>query len=946
MLKIHPAIMIGIGPQAQQTIKSYMQHVRTRRGNIPAILSVLLDYSDSVLTFRRTLEGIQHVTLSPPVFVPEEEWPPWLPDELVDMPPAERERTRAWMRAAMLQQADKLQEFLLESIPHLSSFAAVEEMGAVGVSLAGDSEIHVYVIADLSDLLGSAVSVDLAYLAYHACHQIGLQPSTTGLFFLPSATTPAPAEEAIAYAALKELEHYFATRSYVSGFNLDWAATDLSPFQDGCYLVDNVNELGYTLEDATQQISEVSEWLYAMTLLDMQSAVREHRQRRYLSKTLRTKTRAYESFGMAIRYVPQVPLIEWTTAQLGGEIIDGILNAPVNGDPAKDASAFVARMGLDLDSLNEVLHRQVQSEQIEKALAPLQSSGFNQIESQARQILQAIRDKQLLVLDHRLTEAGVSIKQEIQGAIYREVRATLQDRSRGGFAAAERFLALLQEQISELRQKVEELSKRHRVELKQSLATISKTHYTLRSVMMGIPPWPVSVLSVFAAFILPFIYCLLLIYRIIRPVDPTQSMVVLGILVVGVLGVSVFVARHYWRQRRLVSNQHMHMIRERFQLESQPLFSRAIAAIYEGIQRAVTETEQGLEPLISQLQVVASQFGRQASQSARDLEALAAPGPFRSGVGMEQARRILGQVSAGKDGFLEELMDEIGYIADWEARYSDPPEPLSSWLGEQLSRVGARYVEQHVSALYVLDMMVRDASPSDLQRDLQRMLETARPLWNYDPHILRRAKTQHMTLIGVDTSGSGWANIVGPLSKIHPDVIPFDTGDPFAMAVLCVHRGMPLFALRRIGEYRAHYAESLWRSKLPVHTMRTLALSEDLIPFRRRTKVPTRVLFAVGHALGSIVRDADGRYIAPRPGSQTIRLSMGKERAVALMSMDEATCREVQRQLEALIASKSKHALHTILEEYMTVMPDLKDWEVRGILDFARRYNLEDASAD
>ena len=38
MLKIRPAIMIGIGPQAQQTITRYMQHVRTRRGNIPAIL--------------------------------------------------------------------------------------------------------------------------------------------------------------------------------------------------------------------------------------------------------------------------------------------------------------------------------------------------------------------------------------------------------------------------------------------------------------------------------------------------------------------------------------------------------------------------------------------------------------------------------------------------------------------------------------------------------------------------------------------------------------------------------------------------------------------------------------------------------------------------------------------------------------------------------------------
>ena len=68
MHKIRPIILIGIGPQAQQTVTSYVQYVRTRQGNIPAILPVILRFSANASPFRRESGGIQHLTLSPPVF--------------------------------------------------------------------------------------------------------------------------------------------------------------------------------------------------------------------------------------------------------------------------------------------------------------------------------------------------------------------------------------------------------------------------------------------------------------------------------------------------------------------------------------------------------------------------------------------------------------------------------------------------------------------------------------------------------------------------------------------------------------------------------------------------------------------------------------------------------------------------------------------------------------
>jgi vacuolar-type H+-ATPase subunit H len=611
MLKIRPVILIGIGPQSEQTIKNYMGCVRTRQDRVPAILPVILGFSSVGSPFRRESEGIQHLTLAAPTFERQGEWPEWLPAELADMSRNERERTRAWMRAAMLQQADELQEFLLESIPSLSSFAAVEEMGKMGLSLVGDSEIGVYVIADLNDHLGSGVFVDIAYLTYYVCRQLGLQPSTTGLFYLPSATSPAPAEEAIAYAAFKELEHYFSTRNYDGASVPDWATTEeLVPFNDGCYLLDNVNELGYTLEDAAQQTLAVGEWLYAMTLLDMRTSIREHRKRRYYAATLRGKSRAYESFGLAIRYIPQVTLMDWMTARLGQNIIAQILNAPVNGNPEKNARAFVARMGLSVESLRGRLRQQANSRPIDGALEPIEKAGFGQIETQARQVLQTIRERQLPALDRNLTEAGQEAQQEIRQAVHEEIQATLHDTTGGGLSSVRRFLEILGQQISEQQEQVEEQTKEHRVELKQSLATISKTHYTLRSVVMSIPPWPVSALSVVFLVALPLIYELQLIGQIIRSADPDWGSAALIILLVGMLGVGGFIAHRLWRQRRLVARQHKHMISERFELEGKPLVSRAVGAVYSATQEIIKEAQQEARSLVSELKTVASRFDR------------------------------------------------------------------------------------------------------------------------------------------------------------------------------------------------------------------------------------------------------------------------------------------------------------------------------------------------
>jgi hypothetical protein len=941
MHKIRPVIVIGIGPQAEQSIQSYMDNVHIRQGAVPAVLPVVLGFSPASAPFRQQVKGFQQLTLSSPLFVEEDEWPTWFPAEFTELPLAEKKRTRAWLRAAMLQHADDLQEFLLESIPQLSSFASVEELGDAGLALSGDSEIRVYVVADLSDQLGSSVFVDVAYLTYYVCRQLGLHPTTTGLLFLPSATSPAPAEEAMAYAALKELEHYFQTRKYNGPFAPDWAVREeLAPFQEGCYLIDNVNELGYTLESPDQQVTAVGEWLYAMSLLDLQGSIREHHHRKYINATLRGMSRAYESFGMALRYVPQVPLLDWTSAKLCTAAIDRLLNAPINGNPQRDVAAFNARVGLSVETLEGQLHQRVIDQPIDDTLAPLGKTPIGQVEAHARQVLQTIREHQLPTLDLNLHKASESIQTEVRHEIHNEVRAILQDRTMGGIPSAQRFLELIQEQVEGLQKEVDDMSSHHRVELKQSLATISRAHYTLRSVMMSIPPWPLLVLSVGALLVLPLTYILQLVTRVVYSLNTGLGNTAIAVLVLGLLAVVGFIAQRLVRQRRLVADQHKNMIRQRFELESRPLFSKAIKAIYVAAQEATEEAAAALEPLVAQLDTVQSHFNLQTRQSALQLRELARPSPFRSFVGEAQAERFFAQVSNKVDPFIEHAVEETGSVAEWHDRALENAPEFSAWLSDELEKTSAQYLQPYMQEISVMQVMPNGTSPQHLQQQLERMFESARPLWNYDPRVLRRAKTEQMTFIGADTDGSGWAEMVGPISKVDPDILPLDTRDPFTMVVMRIHRGMPLFALRRLKEYRAHYAEMLWHSRLPLHTTADMTLLEDLVPIRRSIKLPTPSIFGAGLALGSISRDASGRYIAPRPRGQSFRLGTQKERSVALLSMDAASCRELGRQLAQIIKTKGRHAVRTILDEYVTVMPDLADWEVQGILAFGNALRL------
>ena len=944
MLEIHPSIVIGIGPRAEQVVQGYVALLQQRYGPLPAVLAIVVEFTREAGPLQREDGGIQRLAVPAPIVSQEEPWPHWLPPELLTMSATEREHTRAWMRAALLQRADELQELLFERIPRLTSFAAIEELGTAGLSLSGDGQIEIYVIADLGDHLGSSVFVDLVYMAYAVCQQLGMRPMTSGVLLLPDATSPAPAEEALAYAALKELERAFRRRAYGDVGAPDWAtASGLAPFEDGCYLIDVVNELGYALDDPQQQTAMLAQWLHAMTMLGMQDAVRAARGRRYLRATLRGRARPYESFGLALRYVPHDLISAWASARLRGAAICPLLAKGEAGADRVAGAALANKVHLSRQALREALRERAGVPPVEDELDALRRASLGQVERAARTALHQLRRRHAAALGEGLARAGEQLQEEMQQALRGAVQEMEDSASRAVVAEERAALHYVQARLSATRVEIEGVAQGHRHQLKRSLTQVSDSAYALRQAMMSLPPWSVGGLSAAALLILPLTYLSLLISQVVQPVAGAWAAGVWGLLALGVLAVLAYLGCRLWRMRRRIVHQHEEMIRQRLRLETDPLYTRTMRTICSALQETLDRAMADLDALDHALQAVLARAVAEEQEAARALEERDVPGPIRSVIGHRQGERIAARLDARAEAFAAHAASKLGPVSQWREQAQAAGQALDEWLDARMRAIESAYVGTWLAQFTLFDLMAEAAPGVALDRDLQRMLDSARPLWSYDPRRLRQGKTERATLVGGDASASGWERIVASLRSSTTQPVLVDTADPGALVVLRLHRGMPAFALRRIGEYRAHYAEMLWHSKLPLHTTRGARLDDDLYPKRRRVKQLIAALFAGGVAMGIIDRGPDGRYRAPRSRGEAIVLSRQKDRAVALMSMDDAACRAVQRRLDALLEGTRREAASVVLDEYVTSVPDLEDWEVEAILTLQRSYGLEPA---
>ncbi|MBN1937740.1 MAG: hypothetical protein JW934_23985 [Anaerolineae bacterium] len=943
MTELRASLLIGAGYRAQRAVQQFACRLADQDLHNTCILPLVLDEAQRDTPSQPTPEGMFRLYLPPPQF-DDEAWPPWLPAELIDLPPAQRNRTRAWAKAALHQRADDIHEFLIERIPRLSALDTVSRLretrpGGQGYTLAAGNEIDIYVLADLTDRLGSSIFIESTCLTGQVCRQLGLVPHTAGLLFLPSATSPAPAEEAMAYAALKELEYANSAgtageKLWLAGLGARHSASgSTGPFDTGCYLLDTVNELGYTMQDESHQVDIAAEWLCAMALQGIAPVLQQKLDPRYHTAKLGGKSRHYASLGLAVRYVPTSELAHWTAARLGADVLSRLLDSQPRTEIDRHVGALIERLGLSFEVLEARLrHQNVPN--IDTELTPLIRSAPGQLELRTRQALHSIREKHLPRIKHDLERALPAGGDEIKESIAIAVRIILEDVPLGGLNAAREFLQTLRRRIAEQQIAVQTHRQQHSAQLKRSLDTVSTAFYALRTARMRLPPWPVAALWALSAIGIPLfsgtrLACTLCESR------PFSSLLALTILFGGTMIVLGLWAAQMRRQLRRVNRQHADLVRERFALESAPLISKTMQTLYASTQTHIDAAEERRVALAEQLNVALERLRADQEQYQQTLIHLAEPGVRQSVIDLQHAEAfyrqfVLDQIPRRRrpltsqiNALALDLVERTGPLSSWQ----DNEASIEERIQENVSQTSQPTIDEQLAQLKISDLLATDEA--DAASALESILQEALPWWNFKPALIRRIKMQQIKLVcGAAEQAPGYA-------------ISIPGTNPHTLIALTVHRGLPLLALRRIDEYRAHYVDTLQHSKLPLHSTAALVLADDPLTPHRRDQLAPSTLFAAALALGIARRDADGCYLVPHNKQSWIRLSADKSRAVALMSMNDDACREVQKQLVARIDAKGKAAIHAILDEYMAVVPDLDDWQVRGIIDLERARGLE-----
>ncbi len=947
MPELQVSIVIGAGQRARRAVGQFARCLVEQRLQHTCILPILLDKPQPE-TPAPAPEGAFHLWLHPPQF-DDQAWPHWLPTALIDLPPAQRECTRAWAKAAFHQQADTIQEFLVDRIPRLSALDTVSrlreprlrepQLRERGYTLAAGTDIDIYILADLTDPLGSSVFIESACLLDLVCRQLGLVPRMAGLLFLPSATSPAPAEEAMAYAALKELE--YANTAGMWGEKLGTAGLGTQRtargsgglFDMGCYLLDTVNESGYTLKDELQQVEIAAEWLCAMILQGVAATLRRKLDPRYRAAKLGGKSRGYAGVGLTVRYTPTAELADWAAARLAGDVLSRLVDSQPQTEIARHVGALFERLGLSADVLETRLRHQTVPG-IEAELAPLLRSTPGNLELRTRQVLRTVRDKYLSQIGEQLDRVLVRSSDEMEDAINFAVRILLEDMPLGGLNAARALLDALRSRIAEQQAAVKVQRQQHSSRLKRAVDTVSTAFYALRTARMRLPPWQVAMIWALSAVAIP-LFSGIQIARASFMAAPLASLSTEAILLGGVIVVLGLWAVQMFRQLHRVNRQHAALVRERFTLESAPLISKTMQRLYASAQAHIDMAEKRRAALAEQFACALD--GLRADQARHKQALLDQAGSgvrlsliegrraeaFYQQFVLDQGSRRVGQLAAQINALTLGFVERAGQSADRQ----DGDVPAAEWIRKNMVQATMPLVEQQLARLGGIDLLAEDEAGVDAT--LAALSRETQPWWNFKPALIRRVKTQRASLF------------CGAAERTPRGVTAMPGAEPHALLALTVHYGLPLLALGRIDEYRAHYVEALQHGRLPLHSTSALVLTDDPLTPHRRGQLEPSTLFAAALALGIIRRDAEGHYLVPHSKQSWLRLSEDKSHAVAIMGMHDKACQEVQKRLNARIGEKGKAAIHAILDEYMAVVPDLEDWQVRGIVDLERACGFE-----
>nr|HPL29482.1 tubulin-like doman-containing protein [Anaerolineae bacterium] len=813
--------------------------------------------------------------------------------------------------------------FLEFHLNELGTVEARDEMARLGFEIRPG--VALVVIAGLGDIAGSALLLDMTYLVRYLCRRAGLQMASTGLLFMPPLAPSVPEAEACAYATLKELDACMDRHAYRCDYPGLPIESDQPPFDRGCYLIDMGNEKALRLRSQDEAARLAAEWLFRTLLTPLQGRVEEFAGAQGSGQQVQGRLAAYSSLGLAAYVLPIDELIRWSANRLSGELVlDVLLRGELHARVAAHLLDFENKTHLRPQDLMEGELRlgadgrpmQLQDSHIVR----LRTVPHQQLIPAVQAALNAIRAEALPGLRQRIEANVRRVLAEMGEAVSAETAAILRSSPAGGLSLATQFMAGLRDRAAHSCDALLRQEAACQGRSQQQVTHLNQLGRALRNAVAGIPSYPVIAASLLAGLLAPLFLVSSWLWKGYDGVSGTAGVFSVAVIWLLALGGAAYAYVQTVSGIDQIRDHYVKALNDRFQTELSLTLVRRASDLYPEI-RALAEVElERLDRFLDDLYSLVRTFkGRlDTAPLCGDIDFALQRSVLTAEIVEEQYTRFLGQGKA--DARLTPLLEQAGTLDQWPGRALEEIEAGFLSYGEQVF-AGMRELKAE-------DLLGQQmATQMQAEVLIRGILDNAAPLWTYDPFSLGQAhKPPEQTLVGLEAPD---ASELGPqFAKVNPMIRCEATNDPHSLIVTTLRRGLPLFALRRMGQFSRHYLNAVKGQSLPLHIEDEMALVPDVM-YQEHSDValdaPTA--FSVGAATGLVMQRDDGVYaVTDTKGKEIAELSTERLDSVILLGADGRLLYTLTGLVQAHVSEKGTADATAELKDYLA-QAEIDAWE-------------------
>lgn len=954
MLRMPQTVILGLGPLGRAALEHYKRRAKQTYGELPAVKLLCLDVpADDGMVYggaadeREAVESILDATelmeldldaiVNDPIKAAERF--PWLPEKLLRKDKSWRS-SRAAARLAFHLHARDLLNFLEYHLAQLGTAEVRDVMYEKGFDITTEDNMGaLVVVGGLGDSAGSGMILDATYLMHYLFRRAGLQTAATGIFFLPPASPSDALAEARTYATLKELNACMDGKGYVCdypGLRVDFREP---PYNRGCYLVDTRNERQMALTDQHEATVLVGEWLFRTMTTPLKARIDV-----FVADTggatahVQHQLAGYTGLGLATYTLPIEGLIQWSAGRLCADLITScFLRSESASHVSEHLTDFFSETRLRPDSLIEDElrlgpdHKPID---LSTGYDSLLKAPYAQILPRVKATLARIKEE--IPRHKRQVEYNARrVLQDVESEIDQKVKDILLQYPMGGLSLATQFVQRLRQEAARFQSALDRRALVFDSRNKQQINQLNRLGPSLERAVTSIPPTSLAVASLFFGIVTPLA---LTSVWLRNSLTGQLSIVGTSLMILAWLAGIAAVAYSVWRTINGVSEvrgEYVQKLKERFDNE---------------LKLSLVDTARNLYPEVTSsadnhLQLLRS-FQAVLNELARNFKRRSSPDPLCGDIDFALQRSVLTPEIMNElyiryrgpervDAHLTPLMDQMGTFDIWRKHTTQELEPDMVAFG---SAVFGRMRELRAETLLQKQLN----NPSDLVRRVRELQDKAAPLWLYDQFALGDATlAEARTFVGADAPST--SELCNQFQRMDAQTIFETTNDSYNITVTRVRRGMPLFGLRRMEEFRTHYLNHVIAGRETLHTQDEYALMPDLSPLRgQEPQLDAGATVAVGRALQILTQNPlTGKYGPMMPGSGESKkwqfeLSADLVDCAILLASDREKLQCIANAIDERVAREGVPEIIEELGKYKEETTPLTRWEINQIEDFVR----------